>query len=211
MLEAGLIDADNPANSLLLRKPTQQVKHGGGQKMVVGDRSYKQFRRFLDDYAATAAGKYRSAEALPQPAAESSVVSEIWLKLTDVPEQYDGKLLQVDLYRWEVGPQPGWSKTRWATADRPVFGKGRLWQHSLSLIAPAGSPRDQENRRRQRLPAGKYLARIYVDVDGKLAKDYRAELGADDQVGEVEIDSRWPEGYGKMTVARFVVSKKDAD
>lgn len=37
-------------------KPAMQVEHGGGQKMVAVDRAYKQFRRFIDDYAASICG-----------------------------------------------------------------------------------------------------------------------------------------------------------
>ncbi|MBA3312156.1 MAG: hypothetical protein M3552_01845 [Planctomycetota bacterium] len=204
MLDAGIIDAETPEESLLLAKPTERVKHGGGQKMVVGDRSYKQLRRFLDDYAATAGGEYRTADDLPRPAGEVSEVSEIWFKLTDVPEEFDQKLLQVDLYRQEGD---GWSKDRWATSDRPVFGKGRLWQHSLGLTAPRGSARAEEIRGRQTLPAGRYLAKIYVDRSGKLAADFRAEMGAEDLWGEIEVESRWAEGYGEMTEAPFPESR----
>src|SRR5262245_44109046 len=96
MLDAGLIDAESPEESLLLLKPTMQVKHGGGQKVVVGDRTYKQFRRFIDDYAATAAGKYKSVDELPEESREVSAVSEVWFKITDVPARFDKMLLQAD-------------------------------------------------------------------------------------------------------------------
>lgn len=200
MLDADLIDRVDPERSLLLTKPTLQVEHGGGQKMVVGDRSYKQFRRFLDDYAATAAGEYRRVSDLPRPSAEVSHVSEIWFKLTDVPEEFDQKLLQVDLYRWDG---QGWSETRWATSDRPVFGKGRLWQHSLSLTSSRGTQRARQLRERQTLPPGRYLVKVYVDTTDKLQKDHGAELGESELVGELEVESRWPEGYGAMTMASF--------
>ena len=200
MLDSGLIDTEKPEESLLLAKPTMKVEHGGGQKMLVGDRSYKQFRRFLDDYAATAAGRYSSEEQLPRPSDEVSEVSETWLKLTDVPEAFDQKLLQVDLYRREGG---GWSKDRWATSDRAVYGKGRLWQHSLSLTAPRDSDRAKEIRERRSLPPGRYLVKVYVDRAGKLARDFREELGPDEFVGEIEVESDWPEGYGAMTAAPF--------
>ncbi len=200
MIEASLIDAEFPADSLLLTKPTLEVEHGGGQKMVIGDRSYKQFRRFIDDYAAMVNSKYTKADQLPRPTAEVSHVSEIWLKLTDVPERFDKQLLQVDLFRWQ---DDGWSQTRWATSDRPVFGKGKLWQHSLSLTAPRGSKRAEELRRVQQLPAGKYLLKISIDQTGKLKQDFQAELGKDEFISQVEIDSRWPTGYGRMTKVRF--------
>jgi hypothetical protein len=199
MLEAGLIDPDEPLNSLLLLKPTMQVKHGGGQKMVVGDRAYKQFRRFIDDYAAVVAGRYTKADQLPEPSDEVSVVSEIWLKIEEVPTSYDKMLLQVDLYRWTGS---GWSQFRVATSDRLVFGKRQLWQHSLSLTAPSGTDWAKEIRS-QRLPAGKYLVKLYLDKTGKLQQDSNAELGDEDFVGQVEVESRWPPGYGKMTAVKF--------
>ena len=196
MLEADLIDVKDPEQSLLLRKPTVQVEHGGGQKMVVGDRSYKQFRRFLDDYASTAAGKYVTAEQLPELSEEVSAVSEIWLKITGVPEELDQMLLQVDLHRWTGD---GWSPERWATSDRPVFGKGQLWQHSLSITAPRGSPRAEKVTADPSLPPGRYLVKVYVDRAGKLSQDFRAVMGQEELVGAVEVESRWPAGYGRMT------------
>lgn len=199
MLDADLIDPQKPHQSLLLTKPTLQVEHGGGQKMLVGDRSYKQFRRFLDDYAATVGGKYQTADQLPRASDEVSIVTEIWVKLEGIPAKYDKKLLQVDLYR---GTDAGWSEHRAATSDRAVFGAKGLWQHSLSLTAP----RDSAQAKRLsdgRLPPGKYLMRIYIDTDDKLQKDPSAELGKDELVGEVELTSRWPTGYGKMTTVRF--------
>ncbi|MFN3150370.1 hypothetical protein [Bremerella sp.] len=167
--------------------------------MLVGDRSYKQFRRFLDDYAATVGGKYQTADQLPCASDEVSIVTEIWLKLEGIPTKYDKKLLQVDLYR---ETDAGWSEQRAATSDRAVFGAKGLWQHSLSLTAPRDSA--QANRLSDgRLPPGKYLMRIYIDTDDKLQKDPTAELGKDELVGEVELTSRWPTGYGKMTTFRF--------
>lgn len=199
MLEAGLIDPDEPEKSLLLMKPTLQVKHGGGQKMVVGDRTYKQFRRFIDDYAALVHDKYETAEQLPKPNSEISVVSDIWLKIENVPIEYDKLLMQVDLYRRS---DSGWSEYRVATSDRQVFGANRLWQHSLSLTAPRSSDW-AEAIRSERLPAGQYLVKMYVDRTGKLQKDLSADLNEADLVGEVEVQSSWPAGYGKMTTVKF--------
>jgi hypothetical protein len=199
LLEAGLIDVESPEESLILLKPLLKVKHGGGQKMVVGDRSYKQFRRFLDDYAASAKGEYKSAGDLPKPDAEVGVMTEIWFKLTDVPAKYDQQLLQVDLYRWEG---KAWSKHRVATSDRPVFGKGQLWQHSLELVAPRGSAWAKEIKQ-EKLPPGKYLVKVFVDQTGKLSKDEAAALNDSDLVAEIELNSNWPAGYGQMTTAAY--------
>lgn len=199
MLEHELISLDEPEQSLILRKPLNQIEHGGGQKMVVGDRTYKQFRRFLNDYAAVRRGEYKSEAELPKSAGEVSLVSEIWFKLENVPEKFDKQLLQVDIYRAEG---TGWTKARVATSDRPVFGKGKLWQHSLSLTAARDS-QETEQLRKLQLPPGKYLVKIYVDQTGKLAKDFQAELGEEDFVGQVEFNTKWPAGYGQMTVVKF--------
>jgi mono/diheme cytochrome c family protein len=199
MLEAGLIDTDEPEKSLLLAKPTMQVEHGGGQKMVVGDRSYKQFRRFIDDYAAVVHGQYIKTDQLPPPSEEVSVVTDIWLKIEGVPAKYDKMLLQADLCR---RTDSGWSEYRVATSDRPVFGPKNLWQHSLSLTAPRGS-KWAEQIASERLPPGRYLVKLYIDQTGKLQKDFTAELGEEDFVGHVEVESRWPAGYGQMTVVKF--------
>ncbi len=203
LVEAGLIDTKEPTKSLILQKPTMQVKHGGGIKMVVGDRSYKQFRKFLEDYAAMSGGQYTTAKELPKQDEEDSRIGEVWFKLTDVPESFDQQLLQVDLYRQDKSSKTGWSNERWATSDRQVFGKGKLWQHTLSLTAPRDSARAKELVAKPTLPPGKYLVKVYVDRTGRLEQDWRAELGQRDFVGQIEVDSRWPGGYGSMTTAKF--------
>ena len=44
---------------------------------------------------------------------------------------------------------------------------------------------------------------ISIDQTGKLKKDFRTELAMGDVIGEVEVTSRWPAGYGRMTVVKF--------
>jgi hypothetical protein len=118
-----------------------------------------------------------------------------------VTTQYDfsGKPLRV-LHRQEKG---GWSKDRWATSERLVFGKGKLWQHNLTLTAPRESGRADDVRQRPRLPAGTYLIRIYIDGSQRLKKEYPAELDQREFVADVRVDSKWPEGYQAMTVISF--------
>jgi hypothetical protein len=199
MLEAGLIDVDDADQSLLITKPTMQVDHGGGQKMVVGDRTYKQFRLFVDDYAAVVHGRYADVDQLPDPSDELSVVTEIWLKIEGVPAEYDQILLQADLHSWTGS---GWTPYRVASSDRLVFGKGNLWQHSLSLTAPRGSAW-AEKLDAKRLPAGRYLVKLYLDREGKLQRNFAAELDEHDFLGQVEVESSWPAGHGKMTVIKY--------
>lgn len=203
MVDAGLIDVDSPADSLLITKPTLQVEHKGGKKIEIGDRTYKQFRRFFEDYAATVNGKYTKASELPEQRDEVSTVTRMWFKITNVPFEYDQKLLRVDVFRREGD---GWSKQRWATAERAVFGKKHLWQDHLSVTSPRDAKRAERIRTQDvdmRLPAGDYLARIYIDREGRLKEDYRASLGEKDLVGEVRFSSKWALGYQQMTEIRF--------
>jgi hypothetical protein len=82
-----------------------------------------------------------------------------------------------------------------------VFGKGKLWQHNLTLLAPAGSARAESFARQGKatLPAGKYLIRVHVDFQGRLERDWKSPLGKADAAGELEVESAWPGGYGSMT------------
>ena len=150
LMEYDLIDVDEPTKSQLLLKPTNQVKHGGGVKMTVGDRTYQQFLEFLNDYSQNKKGEYAAAAELPKPSAEVSTVSEHWFKVTDIPEALDQKVLRVDIYRWDQASGK-YSADRYATGDRQVFGKGKLWQQHLSLTAP----RDSARAKRLQLPPGK--------------------------------------------------------
>lgn len=202
LLEADLLDLEKPDQSLLLLKPTNQVKHGGGVKLVVGDRTYKQFRQFIEDYAAAKSGSYRTAADLPPANPDVSRVTDVWFKLTDVPARFDKLTLQADLYRWDDASKD-WSTIRWATGDRQVYGGGNLWQQHLSVVAPRDSERAKVLDKSATLPPGRYLVKIYLDQEGKLAKKYPYELGEREFVGQVELTSRWPAGYGVMTSVKF--------
>jgi mono/diheme cytochrome c family protein len=201
LISGKLVQPKAPEKSLLLLKPLNVVKHGGGQKLLSGDLTYKGFRTWIEDYAKVMNDQYAKASELPkETAAPLAFGSEIWLKLTNTPPAWGDKLLQVTLYAWDE-KKKAWESEPIANSDRKVFGKGKLWQHSLSLLAPAGSPRAEAWGRQAKptLPAGKYLIRIHVDAQGRLERDWKSPLGKADLVGELEVDSRWPEGYGSMT------------
>jgi hypothetical protein len=203
MVENEILNTKKPEDSYLLLKPTNQIKHGGGIKLQVGDRTYRQFLKFATDYAQTVNGKYKSAAELPEQNDEIFQVSDIWFKLTGVPEIYDKKLLRVNIYRQTGDGPDSFSADRWATADRGVFGGGKLWQNHLSLAAPRGLKRAEQIRKQPRLPEGRYLIKVYIDKKDKLATDPDAELTEEDFVGEVITRSPWPGGYGRMTVVEY--------
>lgn len=203
IIDQGLIDLDKPAQSLILQKPTMQVEHGGGQKMLIGDRTYQQFLAFIEDYAASTKGEYRTTKDLPTPLAEVGRATEIWFKLTDVPEAFDKQLLRVDLYRGDASQPGGYSKVRWATGDRAVFGKGRLWQQHLTLTAPRDTQLAKDLIAKPTLPPGKYRVVVLVDRTGRLEKNPQGTLTEADRVATFEIESKWPSGYGAMTAAKL--------
>ena len=195
-----LIDTDAPEKSLLLRKPLNEVKHGGGVKFVKGDQGYRAFRSFLEDYAKIVKDDYPDAKSLPKAeAGPSRFGTDIWLKLTNTPPEWGDKLLQVSVHAWDE-EKKAWEEQPIATSDRIVWGKGKLWQHSLTLQADKGSDRAKAwAKGKPSLRRGRYLVKVYVDQNGKLGKDWKAGLGAEDFAGQAEVTSAWSEGYGKMT------------
>jgi hypothetical protein len=198
---AKLINIDEPEQSLLLLKPLNAVKHGGGLKIVKGDQGYKAIRAFVEDYARIVKNQYADAASLPRKAVEPARFgTDIWLKLAETPSEWGDKLLQVTLFAWDT-TKGDWESEPIATSDRGVFGKGKLWQHNLTLLAAKGSERALTWRRsKPSLPRGRYLVKIYVDQNEKLKKDWHSVLDREEFVGQIEVRSGWPEGYGQMTV-----------
>src|SRR5262249_7840193 len=66
LMQSKLIDPNDPARSLLLLKPLNEVKHGGGKKIIPGDQGYKALRAWIEDYAAIVNDKYARAADLPK-------------------------------------------------------------------------------------------------------------------------------------------------
>lgn len=202
LLQSDLIDRKDPAKSLLLLKPLNEVKHGGGKKLLFGDQGYKGFRAWLDDYAAIVNDKYARAADLPKKTERlQQVGTDIWLKLADTPPAWKGKLLQVTLYAWDEKAK-GWEADPIATSDRELGGQGIIWQHNLTLMAAPGSKRAEEWKRKPALPPGRFLIKVHVDFKDRLAGDWRAVLGNEEYAGQVEVTSRWQAGYGQMTVVK---------
>jgi hypothetical protein len=200
ILERKLVDLEDPPRSLLLRKPLGEVKHGGGKKILKGDQCYRAFLAWIEDYARTVKDGYADPASLPDTKDEAErFPTETWIKIDGTPPEWGDRLLEVNLFAWDEGGG-AWEKEPVATSDRVVWGKGELWQHSLTLLARSGTERARAWRSgAPRLRPGRYLLRVYVDLEGRLEKDFRRSLGPDDFVGEAEIESRWPEGYGSMT------------
>ena len=178
-----LIDVDAPEKSLLLRKPLGEVKHGGGKKFVAGDQGYKAFRAFLEDYARVVKDGYPDAASLPKAKRGAVVRLRHLAEADEHPARLGRQTAPGGPLRLGRGEE-GVGDVPIATSDRVVWGKGKLWQHSLTLLAPKGSPLAAALQKKAALPRGRYRVEIRV---GK------------DVVGRAEVTSAWPEGYGKMT------------
>lgn len=200
LMSSKLIDSKAPEQSLLLRKPLGTVEHGGGIKFLLGDQAYKGFRAWIEDYAAIVGDKYTNAASLPPPhAGPERFGSDIWFKLTDTPADWGDRLLQINLYAWDFA-KGGWERDPIATSDRGVWGKGRLWQHNLTLLATKGTERAKSwASAKPSLPRGRYFVKVFVDREGRLARDWTAALSDAEFEGQAEVNSGWPEGYGRMT------------
>lgn len=199
LLETENINIRQPERSRLLLKPLNEIKHGGGQKMLPGDMTYKAFRTFLDDYARTIKDGYATANELPKSSSRPLTFgSEVWVKLTNTPAEWGDKLLQIQLFAWDE-QNKRWESDPIAVSDRAVWGKGKLWQHSLVLMASKESERARRWSANPKLTPGSYLLKVQVDKDERLNKDWTSQLDERDVVGTAVIESKWPAGYGQMT------------
>jgi len=199
LLDTGNIDLEAPNDSQVLTKPAGLVKHGGGPKFPVGSRTDQNFRRFLNDYAAIANGEYDEAEDLPEAAETVDVMSGQHLRIIDLPEGLDKKLLRADLHR-VTGDRV--SNTRWATAEGPINGEGNMWQSLVFGTADRGSERANTLKADTPIPAGPYVIRIYIDRDDLTKRDRDYKLGDKEFFGRVSIRGQWKPGYKEPKVVR---------
>ncbi|HEY7425327.1 MAG TPA: hypothetical protein VH682_13935 [Gemmataceae bacterium] len=201
LLASKLLNVKEPEKSLLLQKPLGEVKHEGGKKFLPGDQGYKAFRAWIEDYARTVGDRYTRVADLPTKTDKPERFgTDIWLKLDKTPPAWGDRLLQVTIYAWDAD-RKAWEDAPIAASDRGVWGKGRLWQHNLTLIAAKDSERARQWKRgRPSLPPGRYLVKVHVDTEGRLAKDWRATLTDADYAGEGVLDACWQPGYGSMSV-----------
>jgi hypothetical protein len=204
-----LINTEDVTKSQLLTKPLMEVKHVGGKKFLMGDLGYKAFRAFLDDYANIMADKYATVADLPRDDKTAYFGSDVWLKITNTKPEWGEKLLMATVHAWDPQKKT-WEEAPIAMTDRGVNGKLRLWQHSLTLAAPKGSARAKAwLAGPAALPAGRYLVKVFVDRTGKLEKDWQANLGPADLVGQAVLQSNWPAGYGQMTPLDAATLRKE--
>jgi len=203
LIDHELINTAYPDKSLILQKPLNEVEHGGHIKFARGTRTDKQFRRFLHDYAATVSGQYQTAADLPKPTDQVYVATAQHLRMTDFPSEHGGKLTRIDLHRWT---DAGWSRDAVATVDGAVSPKNAMFQGVVFAIVPRMPDLAKELQSRRQFPAGRYLAKLFIDRDGQAAKNRDYQMGASELVGEVEFDGPWPSGYQPPKILKAPVA-----
>ena len=192
IIDHKLINLGEPNKSKILQKPLAEVDHGGHVKFTRGTRTDKQFRRFLDDYVATVSGKYQTAAELPKEPDLVVVATAQHLRMIELPRPYLEKLVRIDLHRWT---DAGWTAKPVASVDGRANPKNATFQGVVFAVLPRTMDIAKEVATRRQLPAGRYLAKIYVDGGDRAAKNRDYELNESDMVGQVEFDGDWPAGY----------------
>jgi len=188
ILDGDLLNFDRPERSMLITKPTLEKEHKGGQKMLKGDRAYLQFLEFAKDYAGIGSGAYAKGTPLPAPTEMVGRPIQTALRITGIPERYAKLPLQADIYAWT---DSGWSKDRAATAAWNVMPKNNMWQFVLTRLVPRSIAKQPGAFQ---LKPGKYLVKIYIDEHEKLKREPLAGLGAEEFIGQVEVESQWKTG-----------------
>lgn len=196
-----LIDLESPEKSLLLLKPLNEVKHGGGKKFIMGDLGYQAFRNWIEDYTRIRGGAYKTASDLPKEINnQTQFGTELWFKITNTPADWGDKLLRTTIYMWDE-KLGDWEKAPIAVSDRLVWGKGKTWQHTVTVMASKGSERETAWKKTgPTLLPGKYKVVVQIDKDGDLTKVWNAKLDEKTTtVGTGEFRANWRPGYGQMT------------
>jgi hypothetical protein len=203
-----LINAQEPAKSLLVLKPTSRVpkkdaegkfenpsyaepvSHMGGLKMFVDDHSYKSFLAWIQDYARVAGDQYASADDLPP---DDWYPTRLVMRLSDVPESWpEATGVQLFVHAWNR-ERSGWD------AEPVAFTQGivtprRMVNGTLFLLAPKDHANESDPKGAALAP-GRYLVKAYLDSQRRLASDPSVLLGKEEFCGQAEIQAQWREGF----------------
>lgn len=185
-----LINVDEPEKSLILQKPLNQVKHGGHIKFNVGGRSDRQFRRFLNDYAAIVKGTYQSAGDLPPTPGEVHIATGQHLRVVDLPPELVSLPIRVDLY----SATNAGDERLVGTADGRI-GDKLLWQNIVFAVVPREADIAKRILESRQLPAGRYRAKVYVDRNKKIESNRDYVMTDADLLGTIPFEGPWASGY----------------
>ena len=207
IIAQNLINVKNPADSLLLLKPMNKVAHEGGVKFVYGDTTYQMFRAWIEDYAKSVQGSYRSEKDLPARQKFGIAYTESLLEVSQTPDDWVDKTLCVDLFAWNARAK-AWNKEPVATGERQV-GANHATNILLFRIVQAGSAEEKAAWKRTRLEGGKYLMKYYVNK--KSPSSIKRVAPTDDPEfyqGQQTVTSEWKTGWGDMTKVSVALTGK---
>lgn len=196
LISRKLVDPKQPARSLLLLKPLNEVKHGGGQKMRRGDAGYMAFRTWIEDYGNVVADKYAKPSDLPKDDVQK-VGTEIWLRITNPPAAWKESLVQLAVHGWDASKK-AWSADpvarTFGTVEKPKDGGKPFVHNTLMLLGTKGSAAPS-------LSSGRTMVRIYLAPRAKLEGDFQAVWKNPEFGGQAELsEPRWASGYPNCTV-----------
>jgi hypothetical protein len=202
LTERGLIDLDHPQESQLRTKPLVLVEHGGGPKFVPGSETDARWQAFLKDYALTVRKDgYRADDPLPHLPDHRSWLSELQIRITDLPEQWNDRLLTVMLHA--VNADGSVAEQPHARGDSRVNPKQHVWQNALTIYAPLepGDTNIQWDKPvavADAIAKGRYLLRVALGPMQPLQSVQSSGPDANratEVVGTFSLDAPWPPGY----------------
>jgi hypothetical protein len=215
-----VINIDQPMNSLLLLKPlakvpnkdasgqfekpsyAEPVTHGGGRKMFPDDQTYKSFLAWLEDYARVVRDGYSSADDLPL---DNWYPTNQVIRLSDAPENWP-TLAGVQLFVHAWNPDKAtWESQPIAFTQGPVTPR-HMVNGTLFLLTE--KEKTTGSAKATALAPGKYLIKVFVDLQHRLANEPLALFGATEYYGQAEIEAQWREGFQEAELLSAARLKK---
>lgn len=209
LVNRGLIDLTNPAQSEIRTKPAGLEKHGAGIKFPEGGQTDREWLTFLDDYVATVNAAYKSSKELPSFQFTRTWRTTLHLKATDLPVDWEGKYVVVFLY--PKHSDGSLAKVPVAFGESRIVAGRKTWGNSLSLIDPrslnhlsipdSSAPLDLE----EMMPKGTFEAR-WVATDE--IKDSLETLLNKAPALITELEAPWKGGHSSALTVSLEQNQK---
>ena len=194
-----LLNFAQPANSLLLLKPTSKVpakndegkfekpssllpvSHMGGLKMHVDDVSYKSVLGWIEDLAKVRQGGYADENQLPP---DNWYPTKHVLRLKDAPQEWPaGSRVQLFVHAQRESSD-GWNDNAIAFTQGIVTPRHFV---NGSLVMLKHSDDANWNSEAETLAPGNYLIKAYLDSNHKIETDPGVFLQAEDFQGQLAV------------------------
>lgn len=203
-----MINLDEPAQSLLVLKPTSKlppkddngklgkpsslspVSHMGGLKMHVDDVSYKAVVAWIQDVADIEHERYASADDIPP---DNWYPSQHVIRIKDVPESWPllGRVQLVVHAHDDQGPmQAPLAFTQGLITPRR-FANGSL----MVLRSPQHEDDFDWDAAGVSLRPGRYTVKVYLDEDRRIESDPQAMLSEEEFRGQLTFTADWGQGF----------------